>query len=158
MDRFLVRAVAPVLALCLVIPFAGCSSKSETTAAGAASSQLAGLYSSLGGAEGVSALANTFGAKMALNPNITKFLDPTAISGVQNGLVNSLSSLAGIAPPAGSIDLLTSLSGKGLNKEAVDGVNGALLDAGKERGLGDKEMQGLKAVMDPVNAKLTAGM
>ena len=115
-----------------------------------------GLYSSLGGASGVNALAQSFGSKLALSPAVTKYLDAAAIDAAKGGLSNTLAALAGQPLPAtaGSADLFTALQGKGLDAGAVKGMSTALVDAGKEMNLNTEQLGSLSAIMDSMGKML----
>ena len=114
-----------------------------------------GLYSSLGGASGVNALAQSFGSKLALNPAVTKYLDAAAIDAAKGGLSNTLAALAGQPLPAsGSADLFTALQGKGLDSGAVKGMSTALVDAGKEMNLNTEQLGSLSSIMDAMGKML----
>ena len=152
MNRTIMRALA--CGVLLAAPLAGCTSNSATSGMAAATAQAGGLYTALGGSAGVTALANSFGARLKVHPAVTKFLDTAAIDGVQAGLINSLSVLGGVTPPAGSTDLLTALSGKGLDKAAVDGVNQSLVAAAQENNVGSAQIAGLQAFMKPISDAL----
>ena len=156
------RRIAAAVALLAVSAFlSGCSgSKAVSSAASAGSSAVnstAGLFKSLGGAGGVQKLADSFGANLAGNPAVTKYLDPAGIDAAKGGLTNSILSGAGQPVPSGSQDLLSSLSGKGLDPAAVSGVGDALTSAGKAQNLGTADQAALASLMTPVSKSLLGG-
>ncbi len=112
------------------------------------------IYNELGGSAGVQALSESFGAKMSLNPNITKFLDAGAIDVVESGLANTLATLGGQKLPTGSQHLLGTLSGKGLDKTALDGMGTALADAGREKNLASDQVAALESMMSSISKQL----
>src|SRR5262245_24358082 len=90
-EETLMNTMRGVCVLMVVAALASSCNKNKTGAADAtsATSSMAsaaatagGLYSSLGGAQGVQALANSFGAKLALKPSVTKYLDAAALDAV----------------------------------------------------------------------------
>jgi hypothetical protein len=141
----------------------GCASKNAGQAAGGASSAAAAaatagnLYTSLGGSAGVQALANSFGAKLALNSTVTKFLDAAAIDAAKGGLTNSIMALSGMALPSGATDLAGALMGKGLDVAGMAGVTQSLMDAGKELSLKPEQVAGLSSLMQSVGASVLSG-
>jgi hypothetical protein len=145
----------------------GCASSNNTSAAGSSASTTAavasavggaaGLYNSLGGSAGVTQLANAFGVKLSANNAVTKFLDQAAIATAQTGLFNSIAAAAGQSLPAGSVDLMGALSGKGLDAAAITGVGQALTGAATERGLKPDQMASLASLWDPIGKSLVAG-
>ena len=149
------KLLGSVAIVAVLVAASGCASKNATsTAVGGVNPtalvSAAGLYNSLGGASGVSQLANAFGAKLALDPNVTKFLDAAAIDAAKGGLQNTLAALAGQSVPSGSKDLLGALSGKGLDAKALNGVSQALVGAGKDMKLSADQMTALQSVMTPI--------
>ena len=153
-------ATAAVLLRVSASVFGCASSKSMSSAAGAAPSAVnpaASLLTSLGGMNGVQQLANVFGANLASNPAVTKYLDAAGIEGAKGGLMNSILSASGQAVPSGSQNLLSALSGKGLDAAAVNGVSDALSAAGKTQNLGAAEQSALASLMTPVTQSLLGG-
>lgn len=145
----------------------GCAGSKEATSAGstssmgasalAAASGAAGLYKSLGGSAGVTALSSAFGANLAKNATVTKFLSAADLVTAQDGLTNSIAKLAG-APTVGSgADLLSALSGKGLDAAAISGVGQALNDAAATQGLKPEQQAALTTLWEPVGKSLMAG-
>jgi hypothetical protein len=133
------------------------SGSSSTAAVASAVGGAASLYNSLGGSAGVTQLANSFGAKLSANNAVTKFLDQAAIATTQTGLFNSIAAAGGQSLPAGSVDLLGALSGKGLDASAIAGVGQALTGAATESGLKPDQMAGLASLWEPIGKSLAAG-
>jgi hypothetical protein len=114
----------------------------------------AGLYNQIGGAEGVKALSEAFGKKLALNPNVTKFLDAGAIDAVEGGLTNTIAALGGQSLPKDAPSLYSTLENKKLDTAAVGGVSQALQEAGKEQNLNPTQLGLLGAITDSVGKEL----
>lgn len=172
MTRRTKAVIHGVVLVALIGSIAGCASASKgktaggmtevtsaATAATAAAATVPGadLFKSLGGATGVRMLAEAFGAKLGLDPNVTQFLDEAAIADAEGGLQNTIATVAGQSPPAGTTDLLGALSGKGLNAAAIDGVTQALMGAGKDQKLNEGQLAGLQAIMQPITSTLSKG-
>jgi len=117
----------------------------------------ASLYSSLGGAAGVTQLANAFGVDLANNSVVSALLGASGIEAAKTGLSNSIAKAANMAVPAGSPDLLGALSGKGLDASAVQGVASSLMNAAKSQGLKPDQMAALTSLWEPIGKSLLGG-
>lgn len=135
------------LAVALVLSSVGCAASNSMSSA-------MGLWQGMGGAPGVQNLANGFGTKLAANPAVTKFLNSSAIEGAKSGLYNTIAKSAGISLPGGSADLLSSLSGKGLDAGAVKGISDGLMAAGKDQKLDESQLKTLGGIFEPVSKGL----
>lgn len=146
----------------------GCASSNKASSAGSSTSSMAAgatsavtgaasLYQSLGGSSGVTALASSFGANLAANSTITKFLSAADIATAKDGLYNSIAKLAGQSLTGGGKDLVGALSGKGLDAAAVAGVGQALNGAATSNGLKPDQMAALTSLWEPVGKSLMAG-
>jgi hypothetical protein len=137
--------------LCAVVVLAGllgCSSGGGVPEVGKT------LYSQLGGADGVTKLANQFGANIASNPTLNSLLDAAAIGNVQSGLKNDVMTLSGMTPPDATT-LTSALQGKGLTSSSVDALTNSLKEAGAASGLDATLMSTLTSqVMGPVKKNL----
>ncbi len=116
-----------------------------------------GLWGSMGGVTGVSALANGFATNLAGNAAASKALGSDGITAAKNGLYNSVAKMGGYGPEKGT-DLLGALKGKKLDAAAVDGIGSSLSAAGKDRGLNAEQTAGLTALWEPVGKGLRAGL
>lgn len=156
------KILSSSVAVAALVVFAGCggSSSSVPTVPGLSGmseeslKDASSIFSQLGGMSGVQALSNSFGAKMGVNANITKFLDVGAIDAVEGGLTNTLATLGGQTVPAGSSNLLGTLSGKGLDKTAMEGMSTALAEAGKEKNLEKDQVSALESMMSSISSQL----
>lgn len=116
-----------------------------------------GLWGSLGGVTGVSALANGFASKLGENAAASKALGSDGISAAKNGLYNSVAKMGGYGVEKGT-DLLGALKGKKLDAAAVDGIGSSLSAAAKDRGLNAEQTAGLTALWEPAAKSLRAGL
>jgi len=165
--RFDARRVAGgLLLVAALVSLAGCSKSASNTmsesgaasATGAAGMAAAGmnLFNQLGGIQGVTSLASQFGVNLAANPVVAKFLDAASITQAQNGLVNEIAKVSGVAAPNPGADLLGALSGKGLDSAAINGVTQALSQAADQMKVGGAQKTALMGLIEPM-AKTLAG-
>ena len=151
--KALLRAI-PLFTLCLLAVL-GCSSNDNapSTAAAVGSS----LYQQLGGADGVTKLANQFGANIASNPTLNQILDTVAIGAIQNGFTNDVMKASGMSP--GTTETLAgALSGKGLNESHVTALSNSLREAGASLGLNPSIMSTVASTVVEPAARSAAGM
>ena len=116
-----------------------------------------GLWGSLGGVNGVSALVNSFASKLTEDAAASKALGSDGIKAAKNGLYNSVAKMGGYGVEKGT-DLLGALKGKKLDAAAVDGIESSLSAAAKDRGLNAEQTAGLTALWEPVAKSLRAGL
>ncbi len=142
------------LAFCfLLIGGMGCSKSTTSTTAGNSMTATASksLMESLGGVSSVNNLADSFASNLSSNPAVTKFLNADAISSAKLGLVNEIAKASGMAPPNPGADLKQALSGKGMDADAVNAVNGALASAADAQKVGATEKTALMGLIDPIS-------
>ncbi len=150
------------VAVAALVIFAGCGGSSPTVPTipglgGMSDDSLksaASIYNKLGGSAGVQELSSAFGAKISLNPNITKFLDAAGIDAVESGLTNTLATLGGQTVPASSANLLGALKGKGLDQTAFDGMADSLAEAGSEKKMESNQVDALESMIGSVSKEL----
>jgi hypothetical protein len=112
------------------------------------------LVDQLGGMSGVVKLADSFGAHLASNPIVAKLLDAAAITQVKNGLVNDIAKASGMAPPNPGADLMSALSGKGLDADALNGVTQALSAAADDEKVPAAQKSALMGLLTPITSAL----
>ena len=127
-----------VMAAALVLSCAG----SKNVAGG-------GLWSTLGGVTGVSALSSSFAKNLAANAATSQALGSAGIQDAKMGLYNSIAKAGGYGPEKGT-DLLSVLRSKKLDAAAVDGVAASLTKAGQDVGLKPDQSAALKTLWDPM--------
>jgi len=108
--------------------------KSATTGGAASSSANMmstgmNLVNALGGMDGVTKLADAFGLNLAANPITSKLLDAATIAQTKLGLVNEIAKASGMAAPNPGVDLVSTLSGKGIDASAASAMTSALSSA-----------------------------
>lgn len=151
--KSILKAVAlmtTVLSLCALI---GCSwgGGAAETAGSSAVPVVQTLYAQLGGADGVTMLANQFGTNIAVNPSLNSMLDVTAIADIRSGLINDIMRVSGMAP-ANAITLESALTNKGLDANGLTALSNSLAEAGRSLGLDAVVMNWLNSsVMAPVS-------
>ena len=152
------KALLKAIPLCvlLVLPLVnGCSSNDNapsTTAAVGSS-----LYQQLGGADGVTRLANQFGANIASNATLNQVLDSVVIGQIQNGFTNDVMKASGMTP-GGTETLAGALAGKGLNESHVTALSNSLREAGASLGLNPSIMSTVASTVVEPAARSAAGM
>ena len=160
-DRGVVRGTFLMLALAML---SSCSSTSSSTTSGAgAAADMAAtakvvspssLMDQLGGIAGVTKLAQAFGVNLAANPAIAKFLDASAITQVQNGLVNEVAKASKMTPPNAGADLLGALTGKGIDAEGVNALTSSLTAAADAAQVAAPAKASLLALLAPITNSL----
>jgi hypothetical protein len=145
------RKAFPVLAIvALLTGLIGCSSGGGATAVGKT------LYQQLGGADGVTRLANQFGANIKSNPTLNALLDAVAIGNMQSGLTNDIMTASGMKP-ASATTLESALAGKNLGADGLNAVSNSLTEAGKALNLDASTMSSLSGLLKPLS-KSVLGM
>lgn len=152
--KSLLRAI-PLFTLCLLAFLGGCSSNDNAPSTAAAVG--ASMYQQLGGADGVTKLANQFGANIASNPQLNQILDAVAIGAIQSGFTNDVMKASGMAPST-TETLAGALSGKGLNTSHVTALSNSLREAGASLGLNPTLMSNLASTVIEPAARSAAGM
>jgi hypothetical protein len=107
------------------------------------------LWSSLGGVQAVSNLAQSFGKQLAGNASLNRQLGKDGIDQVQRGLYNSIGDAAGYKIDKGS-DLQSVLKKQNLDKDSIDAVGKSLQSAAKSEGLGSSQMAMLTGLWEPI--------
>jgi hypothetical protein len=129
----------------------GCSSGGGNTAAVSTS-----LYSSLGGADGVTKLANQFGANIASNPALNSILGAVAIGDAKTGLTNDIMAASKMTPPSATT-LESALAGKNIGEDGLASLSNCLTEAGKSMNLDAATMSSLSELLKPLS-KSVMGM
>src|SRR5262245_37160322 len=152
---------AGLLTLLMVASVSGCSksAKNAMTESGSAAAASTGssmaaagmsLFQQLGGMSGVTKLAEAFGANIAANPILSKVLDAATIGQTKLGLVNEIAKASGMTAPNPGVDLLTTLSGKGLDASGVSALTNALSDAADKVHLKGPEKTAVMGLPTPI--------
>jgi hypothetical protein len=129
--------------------------KSATTG-GAASSSASmmstgmNLVNALGGMDGVTKLADAFGLNLAANPITSKLLDAATIAQTKLGLVNEIAKASGMAVPNPGVDLVSTLSGKGIDASAASAMTSALSSAADAVKLAGPAKDALVGLFTPI--------
>ncbi len=152
------KALCKAIPLCvlLMLPLInGCSNNDNAPSTAAAVGS--GLYQQLGGADGVTRLANQFGANIASNPTLNQILDSVVIGQIQSGFTNDVMKASGMTPN-GSETLSSALSGKGLNSTHVTALSNSLREAGASLGLSPSVMSSVASTIVEPAARSATGM
>jgi hypothetical protein len=146
------RRIIPLGAVALLLAgLIGCSSGGGATEVGKT------LYSQLGGADGVTKLANQFGANIASNPTLNSMLDATVIGNVKTGFTNDVMKASGLTPSSATT-MASALAGKGLDATGINALGNSLKEAGASVGLNSATMNSLtSAVISPLSKSLLGG-
>jgi hypothetical protein len=130
----------------------GCSSGGGNTVTRGSTAVAVGktLYSSIGGADGVTQLANQFGANISSNPALNSILDGAAIGDVQSGLTNDIMSASNM-PPSSSTTLESALAGKNIGAEGLAALSNSLTEAGESMSLDASTMSSLSELLKPLS-------
>lgn len=134
------RRSLPMLVLVSAVVFSCAGSKNVTGG---------GLWGTLGGVTGVSALSSSFGRNLAADAVASQALGMAGIDAAKRGLYNSIAKTGGYGPEKGS-DLLSVLKGKKLDASAVNAIGSSLTKAGEEQKLDATNMAGLKGLWEPM--------
>jgi ABC-type glycerol-3-phosphate transport system substrate-binding protein len=163
------KSVLNTLALCAVVVslagLAACSSGGGATEASQATASPSTeaakpvevtqtLYQQLGGATGVTQLANQFGANIESNPALNTVIDATVIGEVKTGLANDVMSASGMTPTSPTT-IATALAGKNLSAEGLTALSNSLTDAGRSMNLEPATMNSLTGLLKPLSKSLT---
>ncbi len=108
------------------------------------------LYASLGRADGVTKLANQFGANIASNPTLNSILDAAVIGDIKTGLTNDIIKASGMMPP-NKTTLQSALAGKNLGSEGLAALSSCLTDAGDSMSLDAATMASVSALLKPLS-------
>ena len=163
--RTLLKGTSLFAVIVLLAGLVGCSSGGGTTEAASGTTAGAGstaaavgktLYTQLGGAAGVTQLANQFGANIASNPTINSILDAVAIGDVKTGLTNDIMTASGMKPSSATT-IASALEGKNLGADGLAAVSNSLTEAGKSMNLDAATMSSLSELLKPLS-KSVLGM
>jgi len=141
------RSKRSLLLLVLATAFVFSCAGSKNTVGG-------GLWSTLGGVTGVSALSSNFARNLAADAVATQALGSSGIDAAKKGLYNSIAKAGGYGPEKGT-DLLSVLKSKKLDAPAVNAVGASLTKAGTDSGLKADQMTALKGLWDPMAMTLS---
>lgn len=141
------RLLTATLAFAGAAVLAACGSKS---AAPTLPSTAMSLVDQLGGMGKVNQLAAQFGTNLSNAAGLSKFLSPQDVQTVSNGLVNSIASMSGMAPPKTGPDLAGALAGKNLDPAALSSLTSSLQSAATTVGYNESQTQALMKVLGPV--------
>lgn len=141
------RLLTATLAFAGAAVLAACGSKS---AAPTLPSTAMSLVDQLGGMGKVNQLAAQFGTNLSNAGGLSKFLSPQDVQTVSNGLVNSIASMSGMAPPKTGPDLAGALAGKNLDPAALSSLTSSLQSAATTVGYNESQTQALMKVLGPV--------
>jgi len=133
----------------------GCSHSATNgakEASGASSMAATGmnLMSQLGGMSGVTQLADAFGVNLAANPITSKILDAATITQTKLGLVNEIAKASGMAAPNPGADLVSTLSGKGIDAAGASAMTAALSSAADSMHLNSTAKSSLVGMFTPI--------
>jgi len=152
----------PVIALALCACVAGCTKSTENVSTGGPSTGVTAkviepdstLMQQIGGMARALELAEAFGAQLGANEPIGKYLDPLSIAQAKNALVNEIAKVSGFAAPHPGPDLVTVLSGRGIDAQGASALAAALSTAADQVKLGDRQKVAVMALLDPVKTSL----
>jgi hypothetical protein len=149
--RTLRRIIPLSAAVLLLAGLIGCSS------GGGATEVSKSIYQQLGGADGVTRLANQFGANIASNPTLNQMLDAVAIGNVKTGFTNDVMKASGLTPSSATT-MASALAGKGLDATGINALSNSLKEAGASLGLDSATMNSLAStVIQPLSKVKTSG-
>lgn len=151
--------------LTVVVAVGGCSKSSQNAmtesgsaaaASGSAGAMQAGmsLINQLGGMSTVTALADAFGVNIGADPILSKIFDTAGIMQTKQGLVNEVAKASGMALPNPGVDLLSTLSGKGLDASATGALTNALAAAADQVHLGEAQKTAVLGLLTPITNQL----
>lgn len=152
--KVILKVVPLSAVVAMMVSLLGCSSGGGNTATAAAAGKT--LYAQLGRADGVTKLANQFGANIASNPTLNSILDAAVIGDIKTGLTNDIVKASGMTP-SNSTTLESALAGKNLDAEGLAALSNSLTDAGKSMKLDASTMSSLSALLKPLS-KSVVGM
>jgi len=153
-------ALTLVLACCMSIT--GCTKSTENVTTGGPSTGVSAkviepdstLMQQIGGMARALELAEAFGTQLSASEPIGKYLDPLSIAQAKNALVNEIAKVSGYAPPHPGPDLVTVLSGRGIDVEGASALAAALSTAADQVNLGDAQKVAVMALLGPVKTSL----
>ncbi|HEU4928580.1 MAG TPA: hypothetical protein VFU38_02020 [Candidatus Krumholzibacteria bacterium] len=145
----------PLFALFLFAALNGCST--NDTAPNTTAEVGQSLYQQLGGADGVTRLANQWGANIAGNSTLNQILDSVVIGEIQTGFTNDVMKASGMVPGT-TTTLASALSGKGLNEMHINALSNTLREAGASLGINPTVMSTAASTVVEPAARSAAGM
>ncbi len=152
------KALFKIVPLCVVVvalvAMLGCSSGGGNTATATAVGKT--LYQSLGGANGVTQLANMFGANIASNATLNSLVDAAVIGNLKTGLTNDIMKASNMAPSS-NMTMESALAGKNIGAEGLAALSSSLTDAGKSMNLDPTTLSSLSGLIKPLS-KSVLGM
>ena len=144
--KTLLRVVSLGAVVAIMFASQGCSSGGGNTATAVSKS----LYSGLGGASGVTQLANQFGANIASNPTLNAILDAAVIGDVKTGLTNDIMTASKMTPPSATT-LESALADKNIGSDGLAALSNCLTEAGKSMKLDSATMSSLSGLLKPLS-------
>jgi truncated hemoglobin YjbI len=135
----LVLMLATVATLAVQI---GCSNSGGSSEVGQT------LYQQVGGEEGVTKLAEQFGASLKANPELSALLTPEAIENAKAGLTNDIKKASNMS--AGDMSLDSALKDQKLDNNTLAGVNNAIVQAAKSMSLNQDTTDALTKLIKPL--------
>ena len=150
--KLLLKVVPLSAVVAMMVSLLGCSSGGGNTATAIGQT----LYAQLGRADGVTKLANQFGANIASNPALNSILDAVAIGDIKTGLTNDIIKASGMTAPSGTT-LESALAGKNIGAEGLAALSSSLTEAGKSMNLDASTMSSLTGLLKPLS-KSVVGM
>ncbi len=153
--KTLLRPISLFAVLGLVALAASCSSNGGATNTATAVGK--SMYQQLGGADGVTKLANQFGANIQSNPTLNSIIDAVALGDIKTGLTNDIMKASGMQPSSATT-LASALSGKSLDATAVNALSNSLKEAGASLGLDPTLTSTIASTVVEPAARSAAGM
>ena len=149
--KSILRISATVAIVVMLAALTGCSSSGGASQSAGSSAVAMGktLYQQLGGANGVTQLANQFGANIKSNPTLNTIIDAVAIGNIQTGLTNDIMKASNMTP-SNSTTLQSALAGKDLGAAEMGALSSALTDAGKSMSLDATTIASLSSLLKPL--------
>ena len=120
----------------------GCSNSGGADAVGKT------LYDEVGGEDGVTKLANEFGASLQANPELSVLLTAEAIENAKAGLANDIKRASNM--DAGDMSLDSALKDQKLDNNTLAGVNNAIVQAAKAMNLSQDTTDELTKLVKPL--------
>lgn len=143
-----------LFALLLLPVMNGCAGKEpapDTTAEGQS------LYQQLGGAEGVTRLADQWGFSIARHSELNQIFDSAATAAVQAGFTHDVMGASGVAPRT-TPTLESAFTGRGLTDMHVAALSATLREAGALLGLNPTLMSTVASTIVEPAARTAMGM
>ena len=149
--KTLLRAISLHALVVLVVVLAGCASNGGTSNTAEMGQT---LYQQLGGADGVTRLANQFGANIASNPTLNMILDSITIGNIQTGFTNDVMRSSGMTPVS-ETSMASALEGKHLDATALTALSNSLKEAGASLGINPSLVGQVNAtVIQPLQSRM----